>query len=291
EISTDDGSLTITGDGGKIYELSNLDIKASGRTEFNNIFDSTPGNYTVLQEAQDAQQSSTITVFDSLGNSFDLTLVFTKDVQQPNRWTWEATVQEPATITGGSSGYVEFNTDGSLKSFQFDDGSTSLQISSGDGSSDLLSIELNPGQIGGFDGITQFSGINSNAVFTYQDGYGMGILDRLSIDQTGQIMGAFSNGVVKLLGQIVLANFANPGGLLRTEGNLFELSGNSGDPILTTAGEGVNTTIVSGALEQSNVDLAEEFTRMIVAQRGFQANARTITVSDELLQEVTNLKR
>ncbi len=291
EISSTDGSMVINGDGGKIYELSNINISASGRTEFNNIFDSTPDNYTELQKATDAQQSSTITVFDSLGNSFDLTLVFTKDVQQPNRWLWKATVPEPATITGGGSGYVEFNTDGSLKSFAFDDGSTSLQVSSGDGSSDLMSIELNAGTIGGFEGITQFSGINSNAIFTYQDGYGMGVLDRLSIDQTGQIMGAFSNGVVKLLGQIVLANFANPSGLLRDEGNLFQLSGNSGDPVLTTAGEGVNTTIVSGALEQSNVDLAEEFTRMIVAQRGFQANARTITVSDDMLSEVTNLKR
>ncbi len=78
---------------------------------------------------------------------------------------------------------------------------------------------------------------------------------------------------------------------MRTKDSLFAISGNSGDPIISTAGEGINATIVSGAVEQSNVDLAEEFTKMIIAQRGFQANARIITTSDDLLAEVTNLKR
>jgi len=119
----------------------------------------------------------------------------------------------------------------------------------------------------------------------------MGSLERIIIDEDGKISGAFSNGVVQVLAQIALANFYNPGGLERVKGNLFSVTGNSGDPIISSPGESIGSKIISGALEQSNVDLAEEFTKMIVAQRGFQANARIITTSDDLLTEVTNLKR
>ncbi len=298
EIDTD-GGLKIHADGGKIYELSALDIRADDtagaggteRTVFNNIFDSTPGHYTELQEAEDAQQSATITVYDTLGNAFDLTIIYTKDVTQKNRWKWEVQVPEPAQAVGGNTGYVDFNEDGSLKEFRFDDGSSALQINPGNGASTTLSIDLEAGTIGGFDGITQLAGTNSSVLLTEQDGYSMGTLDRIVIDEQGRISGAYTNGVVQILGQIALANFNNPGGLMRTKDSLFAISGNSGDPIISTAGEGINATIVSGAVEQSNVDLAEEFTKMIIAQRGFQANARIITTSDDLLAEVTNLKR
>ncbi len=299
EISLDDGSLIINGDGGTAYEITNLDIKADDtpgpggteRTVFNGIFDSTPGNYTELQKAEDVKQAASITVYDPQGRPFDLTIVYIKDVTQPNRWRWEVQVPDGVTATGGDTGYIEFNSDGSLKAFRYDDGSSSLQLATGERGSNLISIELNPGQLGTFDGMTQFSGSSSNVMIVNQDGYGMGVLDRLSIDESGKIQGIFSNGIVQLLGQIALAKFSNPGGLIRTEDNIFLASGNSGDPVLTTAGDGINATIVSGALEQSNVDLAEEFTKMIVAQRGFQANARVITTSDDLLAEVTNLKR
>ena len=299
EISSDDGSLIIHGDGGTAYAISGLDIRAddtpgaggNARVAFNNIFDSTPGHYQELQQAEDVQQSASITVYDSQGNSFDLTIIFTKDVLQPNLWRWEVRVPDGITVTGGGQGTIEFNPDGSLKSFRYADGSSSLQLMDTQHGSDLMNIQLDPGEQNSFDGVTQFSGSNSNVLIVDQDGYGMGSLERINIDNMGRITGIFSNGVVQLLGQVALANFNNPGGLLRTEDNLFSVSSNSGDPVLTTAGEGINATIISGALEQSNVDLAEEFTKMIVAQRGFQANARIITTSDDLLAEVTNLKR
>ncbi len=90
---------------------------------------------------------------------------------------------------------------------------------------------------------------------------------------------------------MVLANFNNPNGLVRSGDNLYQVSGNSGQPIVGEAGKTVQSKIASGNLEQSNVELADEFTKMIVAQRGFQANARVLTVSDQLLQEVVGLKR
>ncbi|GAB4171501.1 MAG: flagellar hook protein FlgE [Calditrichia bacterium] len=299
QIDPNDGALIIHGDGGTAYELSALNIVAddtpgaggTARTIFNGLFDSSPNNYDEVQRARDIQQSASVTVYDSLGNQHNLTLVFTKDVKAPNRWTWEAVLPEPAVITGGATGQVEFNNDGSLKKFSYADGSSTLQFNPGSGGANLVSIDLNAGEIGSFNGLTQMSGAGASLIIRDQDGYGMGELERIAIGEDGSITGSFSNGVIKLLGQVMLATFNNPGGLLRTKDNLFVTSANSGTPVIATAGNGVRASIHSGALEQSNVDLAEEFTKLIVAQRGFQANARVITTSDDLLSEVTNLKR
>src|SRR5690606_35264032 len=132
---------------------------------------------------------------------------------------------------------------------------------------------------------------SSTAVLRDQDGYTMGTLQNFSIDRTGTITGAFTNGINVTLGQIVLADFNNPGGLLRVGDNMYGVSGNSGGAVLGFALEGSQSFISSGALEMSNVDLAQEFTNMIISQRGFQATSRVITNSDEMLQEVVNLKR
>jgi flagellar hook protein FlgE len=94
-----------------------------------------------------------------------------------------------------------------------------------------------------------------------------------------------------VLGQIALADFNNPSGLFRTGNNMYQISANSGAPVIGFAGEGSQSAITAGALEMSNVDLAQEFTNMITAQRGFQSNARVISTSDEMLQELVNLRR
>jgi len=298
-INSSDGSLTINGDGGTANALSALDITAdntpgaggTARTAFNGIFGNSSGNYIETQKAEDVKQSASYTVFDSQGNSVDLTVIFTKDTTTPNRWKWEASLPSPATATGGNSGVVEFNADGSLKSFRYDNGATALQIDSGNAGASPLTIDISGGKASDFNGITQMSGASSAVQFVDQDGHSMGILQRVSIDQFGRIDGNFSNGINKQIGQIALADFNNPGGLVRTGESLFSASNNSGIPVISTAGKSISAQIVSGALEQSNVDLAEEFTRMIIAQRGFQANARVITTSDDLLAEVSNLKR
>jgi flagellar hook protein FlgE len=142
----------------------------------------------------------------------------------------------------------------------------------------------------GVNGISSFAGV-SNAVLRDQNGYTAGTLKDFTIDRSGTITGTFSNGTNVILGQILLADFNNPGGLLRIGDNMYQESGNSGGAVLGFALEGSQSTITSGALEMSNVDLANEFTNMIVAQRGFQANSKVITVSDEMLQELVNLKR
>lgn len=121
------------------------------------------------------------------------------------------------------------------------------------------------------------------------DGNSVG-LQSISISQTGEIIAQYENGTVNTISNIALARFSNAEGLDKAGGNLYKSSANSGDPQIDIGG-GAYGTVVSGKLEMSNVDLSEEFTEMIVAQRGFQANSRIITTSDEILQELVNLKR
>ncbi|MBT2683027.1 flagellar hook-basal body complex protein [Bacillus sp. ISL-37] len=124
----------------------------------------------------------------------------------------------------------------------------------------------------------------------YPDGNTQGALESFNIGSTGEINGVFSNGLVLTLGQLALAKFSNTSGLSKVGNNTFQESVNSGTANINVAGEG-RGSIAAGALEMSNVDLSEEFTEMITAQRGFQANTRIITTSDEILQELVNLKR
>jgi flagellar hook protein FlgE len=151
-------------------------------------------------------------------------------------------------------------------------------------------VGFDPGRIGGFDGVTQFASPFSTSAKS-QNGYGMGALTDISIDSAGVITGSFSNGVTKPIAQIMLAKFNNPGGLERVGDGLYRTSSNSGQAIKGEAGKIVQATLSGGSLEMSNVDLAEEFVNMIVAQRGFQANARVLTASDEMLTDLVNITR
>ncbi|MFN7459073.1 MAG: flagellar hook protein FlgE [Gemmatimonas sp.] len=144
---------------------------------------------------------------------------------------------------------------------------------------------------GGVNGLTQFASTASTAVLRDQNGYTAGTLQDFSIDRLGLITGFFTNGTTNPLARIVLADFNNPSGLLRIGDNMYQESANSGSGVLGFALEGAQSQLTSGALEMSNVDLAQEFANMIVAQRGFQANGKVVSTSDELLQELINLKR
>jgi len=119
----------------------------------------------------------------------------------------------------------------------------------------------------------------------------MGYMESFNIDNSGVITGVYSNGVRQTVGQVAMSVFTNPGGLTANGENLFEESNNSGRANIGSAGNGGRGKMVAGTLEMSNVDLSDQFTDMIITQRGFQANSRTITTSDQMLQEVLNLKR
>ncbi|MDD2585252.1 MAG: flagellar hook protein FlgE [Syntrophomonadaceae bacterium] len=141
-----------------------------------------------------------------------------------------------------------------------------------------------------FKDLTQFN-TKSNAKAEYQDGYTMGNLTSFSVGTDGSIQGAYDNGEVRNLARVALANFQNPAGLIQTGNSLYQVSNNSGDALVGAPGDQGMGAVIPGSLEMSNVDLSEEFTDMIVTQRGFQANSRIITTSDEMLQELVNLKR
>ena len=148
--------------------------------------------------------------------------------------------------------------------------------------------------VGGYDfdihDLTQFSG-NTEARVSNSDGSGAGVLSSYTISNTGQIVGVFSNGLKEVLGQVALANFNNVNGLEKIGDSMFRSTVNSGLAQVGSAGSAGLGLLLSGALEMSNVDLAQEFTNLVIAQRGFQANSRIITTSDEILQELVNLKR
>ncbi|MBP2662586.1 MAG: flagellar hook protein FlgE [Firmicutes bacterium] len=143
-----------------------------------------------------------------------------------------------------------------------------------------------------FETLTQYAG-ESTLQATNGDGYPAGTLDmsKLTIDQSGIITATFTNGKSKSLGQVASAVFNNPGGLTKAGENLYAKSNNSGDPQIGTGGSGGRGTFTAGSLEMSNVDLAQQFSDMIITQRGFQANSKIITTTDEMLELLANLKR
>lgn len=290
------GTMIINSDGGLANEITAVNITTrsdttgGGAQVFDSVFDATVGNWTELQKAEDVTHSAAVRVFDSLGNAHTLTLEFKKDVTMPNRWEWSITVPFPAELSGGSSGSVAFDSKGVIESFSYSQGASSLTFDPKNGAEVPVDIVLDFGTIGSADGISQFAN-TPTVIARDQDGYSSGVLDNVVIGSDGVITGMFTNGNSRVIAKLVLATFNNPAGLLRVGDNSFDVSANSGLPIYGFAESSINATLTPGAIEMSNVDIAEEFTNMILAQRSFQANARTVVTADEILQETVNLKR
>lgn len=227
-----------------------------------------------------------VTVYDETGTPHALQIDFTNT--GPGAWDWTVT-SGSATIAPSGNGTVTFNTNGSLATFTYPGGGNLITVTPQGGGAPF-DITINAGTVNGIDGLVGFAN-PSNAVVSSQNGYQAGDLTDISIDTRGVVTGFFTNGVSRSLAQIALARFNNPAGLLRTGDNVYETSANSGIAVLGFAGVSNTSTITPGALENSNVDISQEFTNMIVTQRGFQANARVITTSDEMLNELVNLRR
>lgn len=238
--------------------------------------------------------TTSVTAYDSLGKAHQIDVAFRRS--GVGTWEWHAQT-DGSGIQGGvagtpvevASGVMTFDTNGKLTA----QSQTSNFNPVGATQPQALSFNLgDPTGTGGTGvaGVTQYAS-PSATTFINQDGYAAGDLAEVSVDANGKITGAFTNGQSKVMGQVEVANFTAPDQLDRVGGNLFTQSASSGQPTIGAPGEGGRASIVAGALEQSNVDLASEFVRMIAAQRGFQANSKTITTADSLLQELMNLKR
>ena len=248
----------------------------------------TPGSELIVK-TDPTLHSSSINVYDSLGGKHTLTIEFFKSLLN-NRWEWQTSTLGSEAITSGQKGFVSFNADGSLNTFDYFGGATATTINPNNGGSPL-SVTFKAGTSANFDGLTGFASGTHTAAIIGQDGYGLGMLEKVSIDQGGNVSGIFSNGVTRVLAQILLADFTNQTGLRKAGKSMYAPTANSGEAVEGIAGQTISGDITSGALESSSVDIAQEFTSMITAQRGFQANARIITTSDNMLEELVNLKR
>lgn len=257
-------------------DLSGLSMEAKATTEIE--FE---GNLDVDTDPSEPFEYN-ITIYDSLGKDHTLTFMFTKTTD--NEFDYNVTSSDASVIiSAGGSGSVEFSEDGKLKTPDTSD--LTIKLNNGAADIKIKKDDL----VFNADKFTQYD--NTTSIGTLQNGYGAGSLIGLGIDQEGKVIGNFSNGRDEEVATIAVANFINPQGLEKAGGNLFAPSWNSGEPQVGMAGEGERGSISSNSLEMSNVDLSREFTEMIVAQRGFQANSKIITTSDEILQELVNLKR
>lgn len=258
------------------------------RTGTGGLTATTPGSELIIQ-TDPTTHTTSISVFDSQGGKHTMSIEFFKSIV-PNRWEWSVAMLGSEAVTSGGSGYVAFNPDGSLNTFDYYGGASAVTIDPRNGAANM-NIAFSPGTVANYDGLTGFASGGHTATLVSQDGYGLGILEKIAIDQAGNISGIFTNGTNRVLAQIMLADFTNQAGLRRAGKSMYQPTANSGDPLEGVAGGTIGAQLFSGALESSSVDIAQEFTGMITAQRGFQANARIITTSDSMLDELVNIKR
>lgn len=217
-----------------------------------------------------------IQIYDSIGRSMQINYTFTKSGD--NTWDYTITCDDPTITLSGDTGTITFNTSGAL------DAATGGPLTFTPTGADPMSIATD------FATVTQF-GSPTNVTARDQNGYPAGILESYSIGDNGLITGSYTNGMVETMAQMAIATFANEGGLENVGSSVWVATDNSGMAELRIAGTSGVGEILAGFLEGSNVDLAQEFTNMIVTQRGYQANSKLITVADEMLNELVNLKR
>ena len=277
----------------------------------------TPVTYDTLDFGKAKTWETTSTVYDSLGGQHNIKYTFVRGLDSNAATTtatdsdWNVFIKDMdtksyfmvggGTPTGEETGpgglgsttnpndlgyHLKYTNAGVLNTDVATGGATgkfTINVAAKNGSSATkLDIDLSK--------LTAFAN-DSNAAVTGKDGYPQGSLDTFSIGPTGEVNGVFTNGQSKVIGRIATAAFKNPAGLEKTSENMFQGTPNSGEPIVGLPGSGGLGSLNPGSLEMSNVDLSREFSDMITTQRGFQANSRIITTSDEMLQELVNLKR
>lgn len=299
EVSFNDrGQINVENTGSKTFgmSVSGYPDVGGGNDAFTNIMMglnalSVPDNSLQSREMRAATHIITTDVFDSYGIKYPVDFNFKKSETINNDdkivWDWKADISEPATFSGTTHGEVVFNADGSLYSYT---PSTLTFVSNSGANANPTTFNLNFGKIGELDGLLSQNSYSRTDDID-QDGYTGGQLENVTIDKFGVVGGTFSNGINKSLAQIGLATFANNSGLESVGGNLYSSSSNSGEAEVTTALEPGVASIQSNSLEKSNVDLSKSLVSMIVFQRGFQANSKTISTADELLKELIGLKR
>ncbi len=231
-----------------------------------------------------------VQVYDSQGNSQNINITYTKT--GANTWSYSAAVTAPATIGSGATGTLTFSPSGNLLTINGNPPTSGNNpvlggINWGNGTA-TQNITWDVVNTDGSSNVTQFAATSSSNS-TFQDGYGSGTLQSLSVDQNGIISGTFTNGQVIPLAQVALSSFNNNNGLVQSANNTWAQSLASGTPTIGVANTGGRGSILGSNLELSNVDMATEFTNLILAQNGYQANSKAITTTNALLQATLNM--
>ncbi|WP_257937893.1 flagellar hook protein FlgE [Campylobacter lari] len=289
----------------KVTSFSDEVNKIATNDKFTAMFSALDGNFNAGNNEKYSQDmylsahTASIEIFDSLGTRHELTVQFTKQSKTADggaEWSIIISVPEPAEINFSGDGApgnivvgnLRFGNDGSLQSYT----PNVLNFTGNNGSKPDQVIKLDFGTTGGFDGLTSY---DKDSATTKQetDGYTGGNLkpDALRTDENGYIYGEFTNGKTLALAKVALATFPNNMGLEEMGNNLFKATANSGSPTIGHAGEGGRGGLKGSAIEMSNVDLSRALTELIVIQRGYQANSKTITTSDQLLNTLLQLKQ
>jgi flagellar hook protein FlgE len=281
-----DGEIVITGNRGADQDIN---ITTANIIADNPNGRAQPFVFSRGAHADGESVRTSFSVYDSLGTPImvDLTFVLDERVEGDGTvWRFIAESNDNDALDRiVGLGEVRFDNQGNLVSATNDQ----IEIARRNGAADPLTVTLDFDS--GADAISALTGQTSQLAAVSQDGAPLGTLSNFSIGETGKVVGAFTNGLVRTIGQVALANFSNPEGLVDVGNNLFQAGPNSGNPILAEAGEFGTGRIIGGALEMSNVDLSQEFIDMILASTGYSASSRVITTTNELIQQLLVLGR
>lgn len=289
---------------------ANLDVREASLSE----------SFDPKRPEETSNYSTTVSIFDSLGNAHKCTLYFRRtDDKNQNSWDWHALVdgneisdnkgvdEKGRPIAAEiAKGKIDFDVDGrpimkyvtrkGKPSFIDTIGKTDAVDVKFTNGAQAQKIQFNLGPQEdeyGEMGSSMCTSMANNSVTLYhsQNGYESGNIKTMRIEQDGSIRGVYTNGLERRLGSFALATFANQDGLIKIGQNSYGISPRAGAPLIGTAGSGTRGTIFSSTLEESNVDIAQQFVDMITTQRGFQANSKSITTTDSMMEEILNLKR
>ena len=294
QVTLDDGKLTVA-DAQSGYSLLDLGLSSAAQTA------AMPTDFDYLSVGGAASQPTNITIYDRQSNTHNVTATLVK--QSPSDQVWDLVINQVTGSTDvsdrriagitfdengtyqGVSGADGFGHTATDAGFAYLDGSITLDFP---GITTPQQITANFGRPGFYDGLTQLGG-DSTAGAVGQDGYSSGSLQRLVVDSDGVIRGTFSNGQTLDIAAVELAVFDNPQGLERTGNNYFRSTPAAGDVVYSGGTEGRAGAVRQNVLEDSTVDIAREFTNLIVAQQGFQVNSRTVRVTNSILQQLASI--
>lgn len=295
-----DGQLVVRGEKGVSNNIDYFNITGNGPSDRYGVFN----QYMKAESvgATKGQLSTNMEIFDEQGNAHIVNFKFSLWNEEQNEWRLQIDCDDPTNsiaINGATTNelILKFNSDGSLAYMydRFPNPSTvmvnpTLRFSAANGTNTIPEIKLNLGSQGGTDGMV-LSAAAGTFTQNSSDGYAQGNLETALFNPAGEIVGSYTNGEVRTLGQIALATFVNNQGLMKVGDSMFAATGNSGQATVGKPQTGSRGDISAGMLENSNVDLSTELVDMITTQRGYQANSKIISTSDEMIQELLNMKR